>query len=79
MGGDTQLKKHVEDELSWQPNVDEAAIGVSVKNAIVTLTGHARSFAEKLAVERAVMNIQGVKAVASELEVSLPGSHERTD
>jgi len=40
MGGDTQLKKRVEDELRWQPSVDEAAIGVSVHDAIVTLTGH---------------------------------------
>ncbi len=79
MGGDTQLKKHVEDELSWQPSVDEASIGVSVKGAIVTLTGHVRSYAEKMAAERAVMRIQGVKALASELEVSLPGAHERTD
>ena len=79
MGGDTQLKKHVEDELSWQPSVDEASIGVSVKDAIVTLTGRVRSYAEKMAAERAVMRIQGVKALATELEVSLPGAHERTD
>jgi osmotically-inducible protein OsmY len=79
MGGDTQLKKHVEDELSWQPSVDEASIGVSVKDAIVTLTGHVRSYPEKMAAERAVLRIQGVKALASELQVSLPGLHERTD
>ena len=79
MGGDTQLKKHVEDELSWQPSVDEASIGVSVKDAIVTLTGHVRSYAEKMAAERAVLRIQGVKALASELQVSLPGAYERTD
>lgn len=79
MGGDTQLKKHVEDELTWQPSVDEASIGVSVKDAIVTLTGHVRTYAEKMAAERAVMRIRGVKALASELQVSLPGAHERTD
>jgi osmotically-inducible protein OsmY len=32
-----------------------------------------------MAAERAVMRIQGVKALASELQVSLPGAHERTD
>ncbi len=79
MGGDTQLKKHVEDELSWQPMVDEASIGVSVKDAIVTLTGRVRSYAEKMAAERAVMRIHGVKALASELQVWLPGAYERTD
>lgn len=79
MSSDTQLKKHVEDELNWQPSVDEASIGVSVQGAIVTLTGHVRSYAEKMAAERAVMRIHGVKALATELEVSLPGAHERTD
>jgi osmotically-inducible protein OsmY len=78
MGGDTQLKKHVEDELRWQPSVDEAGIGVSVHDAIVTLTGYVRSYAEKMAAERAVIRIHGVKALASELEV-LPARHERTD
>jgi osmotically-inducible protein OsmY len=78
MGGDTQLKKHVEDELRWQPSVDEAAIGVSVHDAIVTLTGHVRSYAEKMAAERAIMRIHGVKALASVLEVLL-ARHERTD
>jgi len=37
MGGDTQLKKHVEDELRWLPSVDEASIGVSVKDGIVRI------------------------------------------
>ena len=32
-----------------------------------------------MAAERAVMRIKGVKALASELQVSLPGAHERTD
>jgi osmotically-inducible protein OsmY len=59
--------------------VDEAAIGVAVSNAIVTLTGHVRSYSEKTAAERAVMRIRGVKALVSEMEVALPGAHERTD
>ena len=79
MGGDTQLKKHVEDELIWQPSVDQASIGVGVKDSIVTLSGHVRSYTEKIAAERAVLRIRGVKALASELDVSLPGTHERTD
>lgn len=79
MGGDIQLKKHVEDELSWQPSVDEASIGVGVRDGIVTLTGRVRSYAEKMAAEHAVMRIRGVKAVASEIQVSLPGAHERAD
>jgi osmotically-inducible protein OsmY len=79
MGGDSQLKKHVEDELMWQPIVDQASIAVGVKDAIVTLTGHVRSYAQKLAAERAVLRIHGVKALVSELGVSIPSAHERTD
>jgi hypothetical protein len=29
MGGDAQLKIHVGDEMNWQPDVDEAAIGAA--------------------------------------------------
>lgn len=35
--------------------------------------------AEKLAAESAALRIRGVKALVSELDVSLPNSHERTD
>lgn len=79
MSDDSHLKKHVEEELRWEPSVNEAAIGVSVKDAVVTLTGHVRSFSEKDAAERAVLRIRGVRAVVSELGVSLLGPHERTD
>jgi len=79
MNSDMQLKKHVEDELSWEPGVNAAAIGVAVKNAVVTLTGHVPSFTEKSAAEQAVLRIHGVRALANELEVRfLPGS-EQTD
>ena len=33
------------------------------------LTGHLESFAEKYATERAVQNVEGVKAIAVEIEV----------
>jgi osmotically-inducible protein OsmY len=76
---DSRVKEHVLDELTWQPSVDAASVGVSVRDAIVTLSGHVRSYAEKLAAERAVLRIHGVKALVSELLVSLPRSYERTD
>ena len=79
MSGDMQLKKHVEDELSWEPSVNAAAIGVAVKDAIVILSGHVTSFAEKRAAEQAVMRIHGVKALANELEVKFPVDRRRTD
>jgi osmotically-inducible protein OsmY len=74
-----ELKKDVEAELDWEPRVNAAHIGVSVKDGVVALTGHVPSFAEKYAAERTAKRVYGVKAVADELEVKLPGSALRTD
>ena len=76
---DAQLQRDVLDELKWEPSVDAAHIGVSVKDGIVTLSGHVSSYGEKYAAERAAKRVHGVKAVANELEVKLPGSSQRTD
>ncbi|WP_437292371.1 BON domain-containing protein [Sorangium sp. So ce406] len=76
---DRQLQRDVLDELAWEPSVNAAEIGVAVKDGIVTLTGRVQSFAEKYAAEQAAKRVYGVKAVANELEVSLPGSSQRTD
>jgi osmotically-inducible protein OsmY len=76
---DAELQKDVISELKWEPSVDAAHIGVAVKNGIVTLTGHVPSYAEKWAAEDAAKRVYGVKAVANEIEVKLPGSSERTD
>ena len=46
---DVELQRDVLDELKWEPSVNAAHIGVSVKNGIVTLTGHVSSYAEKYA------------------------------
>lgn len=76
---DTELQQDVQRELQWEPSVEAAHIGVSVKNGVVTLTGYVPSYAEKYAAERAANRVYGVRAVANELEVRLPGSSERTD
>lgn len=79
MKTDMQLKKDVEDELQWDTSVDAAGIGVEVKDRVVTLSGHLKSYAEKLAAERIVQRVGGVKAVVVELDVRLPGESRRTD
>jgi osmotically-inducible protein OsmY len=38
-----------------------------------------RSYWEKIAAEKAALRVSGVKAVANELEIQLPGLSERTD
>jgi osmotically-inducible protein OsmY len=69
MKSDLQLHKDVIDELRWDPRVSEAEIGVSVKGAVVTLSGSVETFAQKYAAERAVERVTGVRAVAEELHV----------
>ncbi len=79
MKTDKELKQDVEDELGWEPRVNAAHVGVSVKDGVVTLSGHVPSFAEKYAAERTAKRLYAVKAVADELEVKLPGSAVRSD
>jgi osmotically-inducible protein OsmY len=76
---DKSLQEAVMKELEWDPKVDPAHIGVSVKDGAVTLSGHVSSFAEKMAALRAAERVYGVKAVADELEIRLPGSSVRDD
>jgi len=76
---DIELQHDVIEELKWEPSVNAAHIGVTVKNGVVTLTGHVPSYAEKFAAERAANRVTGVRAVANELDVKLPSSHRRTD
>jgi osmotically-inducible protein OsmY len=76
---DTVLQREVLDELRWEPSVNEAHIGVAVKDGVATLTGSVDSFAEKWVAEEAAKRVHGVRAVANELEVKLPGTKHRTD
>ena len=79
MKTDAQLKRDVIAELEWDPVIDETGVGVSVKDGVVTLAGHLATFAEKVAVERAVQRVNGVKAIAIELDVKLEVGHKRSD
>jgi len=76
---DSELQRAVLEELKWEPSVNAAHIGVSVKNGIVTLSGHVPSYWEKYGAEKAAKRVYGVAAVANELDVKLPGSSQRTD
>ncbi len=78
MSEDMRLQQWVSDELAFEPKVDAAHIGVSVRDGVVTLSGRVNSYAEKFAAEEAARRIKGVTAVAQELEVHLP-SDKKTD
>lgn len=79
MSTDRQLQQDVIAELGWDAAIDASRIGVETKNGIVTLSGHVESYAQKWAAERAAQRVSGVKGVAVEIDVVLPGSSQRTD
>ncbi len=73
---DRKLRQDVIDELAFEPRLDAATIGVAAKRGIVTLSGHVESYPQKMAAERAVWRVKGVKGIAQEIDVRLPG-HKR--
>lgn len=79
MKNDSELKRDVLAELSWDPLVPETRVGVAVTDGVVTLTGHLDSYAEKIAAKRAAQRVSGVKAIALELNVIPVGVHQRSD
>lgn len=79
MINDASLKQLVLDELTWDPKVDEAHIGVTTSDGSVTLTGHVASYASKWAALDALKRVRGVKAVADEIEVNLPTEYRKDD
>lgn len=79
MKTDVEIKEAVLAELTWQPNIEETEIGVIVEDGIVTLNGVVKNFTKKMAAENAVKSVQGVKAIANDIEVKLGDDFKRTD
>jgi len=76
---DEEIQTDVPEELKWDAHVQPNEIGVVVKDGIVTLTGWVDSYLKKMAAQEAAHRVRGVKAVANDIEVRLPGFAERTD
>jgi osmotically-inducible protein OsmY len=76
---DEQIQQDVLRELKFDARVQPNEIGVAVKDGVVTLTGWVDSYLKRWAAEEAAHRVEGVKAVANDVEVRLPSSAERTD
>lgn len=76
---DISLRQDVLDELEFEPSLDAANIGATVQNGVVTLTGHVKSYMEKVKAEEVVRHIKGVRGIAQELEVRWPGDKKTSD
>src|SRR5260370_31276319 len=76
---DSDIKRDVENELKWDPDVDATDIAASVKSGVVTLTGFVKSYGQKFAAERAAKRVAGVVGLANDIEVRLPDVDKRPD
>ena len=79
MKSDSELKSDVLAELKWDPRIRSNEIGVTVRDGAVTLTGVVGTYSKKLAAERAVKRVKGVRAIAEEIEVKLPAQMRTSD
>lgn len=76
---DSDIRRDVEDELRWDPDIDAIDIGVAVHNGVVALTGFVRSYPQKTQAERDAKRVAGVVGVANDIEVRLPVIDQRPD
>ena len=77
---DTDIKRDVEDEIRWDPSIeDDSHIAVAVNDGVVTLTGYTKKYMDSYYAERAAKRVQGVKGVANELEIKYDTGSERPD
>src|SRR5215475_8615438 len=74
---DKMLRDAVIAQLDFEPEVNPAGIGVAAEDGVVTLSGSVDDYAQKMAAEKAVKRLFGVKGLANELMVRMV--HERTD
>ncbi|MER7440637.1 BON domain-containing protein [Micromonospora avicenniae] len=76
---DQRIQQDVLAELAWDAEVQPNEIGVSVEQGVVNLTGWVDSSARRWAATRCAQRVRGVRAVADDIEVRLPGSPGVTD
>jgi osmotically-inducible protein OsmY len=51
MKTDSEVKRNVEDEIKYDPFVDSTDIALSVTNGVVSLTGYAADYTQKIQAE----------------------------
>ena len=76
---DEEIQQNVLDELAWDPEIEATDVGVEVDDGVVTLTGTVETFAQKWAAERAALRVEGVRAVANNVQVRPAGLGIKSD
>jgi osmotically-inducible protein OsmY len=76
---DSPIKEDVEEELRWEPMIDETQIRVSVHAGIVSLTGAVDTLGEKWAAQAATAGVTGVREVIQGLVIKVLTHPARSD
>jgi osmotically-inducible protein OsmY len=79
MKNNAELQKDVQDAIKWEPLLNAAEIGVTVKDGVVTLTGVVDNYTKKSEAENAAKNVAGVKAVVEKIEVKFTSTYGKKD
>lgn len=79
MKTDANIRTDVENELRWDPSLDEKGILVKVENGVVSLQGAVPHFSDRWGAEEITKRVAGVRAIANDIEVKIPNSGERSD
>jgi len=69
MKTDAELEQDLRAELRSTPGLDTTDIALKVYCGVVTLTGFARAYRDKIAAEDAAKRTTGIRGVANEIEV----------
>ena len=76
---DQELRTNVTDELSYNPSIDTAHVGVAATDGIVTLSGDVGSLPERREATRAAMRVIGVRGLTDDMVVRDPGASGSSD
>jgi osmotically-inducible protein OsmY len=79
MKTDANIRVDVENELRWDPSVDEKGILIKVDNGVVSLQGSVPHFSDRWTAEEVTKKVAGVRAIANDIEVKIPKPGERSD
>ncbi|MEO6057733.1 MAG: BON domain-containing protein [Gemmatimonadales bacterium] len=79
MRTDNEMRTDILAELSWDAGIRDEDIAIAVKEGVVTIAGTVDTYAQRYGAERAVERVHGVRAIANDLKVKLPGTLERSD
>jgi hypothetical protein len=73
------IRRDVDVELRFDPDIDANDIAVTGTDGVVTLAGFAHSYAQKWEAERAARRVAAVRRVANDIEVRPSTADSRPD